>query len=429
MTENIKLENKLKTLETKDENELFAVKLTVAQAKMMLLEGNGETAYNKIFDSIIKTRNELQTSVNEQFKKTEMQKYKEQLKKYVDNICTTIDQLELYTYQYVDGAIEKQEEKMESVEERILELVIVKDELEKVKSLYEELNKQYQELDGRHNKVMDEKNNLEEENKNIESELAAKEDELSKKQEELTTVTNKLNDLLLSHKNEIDELTEKLKQEQEQRIESDKKAYEISLMESNYKTRIIEKDEEIKDYRNKINEQINNNQKLMEELRKEKDAKIEELYTKNSSLSLSVNNISDEKIKLEEVVRTQETKIENLKDEKNKLELENATLEDIKIKNEGKIREQEEAFKILEGSHKKEQEELKNEIEGLKVELKVKDAQNEKLEVEAKKVPGLESDIAIAKDKLESAIAEKEKFEQMYNDLMAKFTELATSKK
>lgn len=458
MIENTKLENRLKTLEGRDDNELIPVKLTVAQVREMLLEGDGETAYNKIYAGIIKSRDELKKSVEEQFKKTEMQKYKDQLKKYVDNICTTIDHLEEYTYYYVDGAIEKQEERMNSVEERIIELVIVKDELEQVKSLNEEINKRYEELDSRHNKVIEEKNTLEEMNKNTESELANKEDELVKKQEELTAVTNKLNDLLLSHKNEVDKLVNDFNEEQRKRVASEQKAYEISLKEESYKTRIDDKDKQLKDYQAQFTEQIKNNQLLMEGLRKEKDAKIEELHSKNNSLSLQVNNLREEKTKLDEVVKTQETRIGELESERNNLEVKNKNLEDIKLKNEGIIKEQENALQtankkyetdinkvkkdaenekqqVLEGlikSHKEEQEELKKQIADLQVDLKVKNEMNGKLEVEAKKVPGLQDKLTTAEGKLNAAIDERDKFEKMYEDLMTKYTELvglATTKK
>lgn len=107
-------------------------------------------------------------------------------------------------------------------------------------------------------------------------------------------MTNKLNDLLLSHKTEVDKLVNQLNDEQAKRVESDQKAYEISLKEESYKTRIAEKDQQLKEYQVQFNEQINNNQLLMEGLRKEKDAKIEELHSKNNSLSLQVNNLREE---------------------------------------------------------------------------------------------------------------------------------------
>lgn len=295
-------------------------------------------------------------------------------------------------------------------------------------------------------------------NEDITTKLETIEAELSKKQEELTTVTNKLNDLLLSHKTEVDKLVNQLNDEQAKRVESDKKAYEISLKEESYKTRIAEKDQQLKEYQVQFNEQINNNQLLMEGLRKEKDAKIEELHSKNNSLSLHVNNLREEKTKLDEVVKIQETRIGELESERNNLEVKNKNLEDIKLKNEGIIKEQENALQtankkyetdinkvkkdaenekqqVLEGlikSHKEEQEELKKQIADLQVDLKVKNEMNGKLEVEAKKVPGLQDKLTTAEGKLNAAIDERDKFEKMYEDLMTKYTELvglATTKK
>ena len=458
MTENIKLENKLKALEGKPDNELIPVKLTVAQIRQMLQNGNGEVVYHKLYADIVGRKNELERMVDEQFKKTEIQKYKGQLKQYVDSICTTIDHIENYTYFYVDTAVEKQEEKVKILEEKLIELVIIEDELEQVKLINEEIKRRYEELHGRHNKVIDEKNTLEEMNEDITTKLETIEAELSKKQEELTTVTNKLNDLLLSHKTEVDKLVNQLNDEQAKRVESDQKAYEISLKEESYKTRIAEKDQQLKEYQVQFNEQINNNQLLMEGLRKEKDAKIEELHSKNNSLSLQVNNLREEKTKLDEVVKIQETRIGELESERNNLEVKNKNLEDIKLKNEGIIKEQENALQtankkyetdinkvkkdaenekqqVLEGlikSHKEEQEELKKQIADLQVDLKVKNEMNGKLEVEAKKVPALQDKLTTAEGKLNAAIDERDKFEKMYEDLMTKYTELvglATTKK
>ena len=53
MTENIKLENKLKALEGKPDNELIPVKLTVAQVRQMLQNGNGEVVYHKLYADIM----------------------------------------------------------------------------------------------------------------------------------------------------------------------------------------------------------------------------------------------------------------------------------------------------------------------------------------------------------------------------------------
>lgn len=96
-----------------------------------------------------------------------------------------MNHIENYTYFYVDTAVEKQEEKVKILEEKLIELVIIEDELEQVKLINEEIKRRYEELHGRHNKVIDEKNTLEEMNEDITTKLETIEAELSKNKKNL----------------------------------------------------------------------------------------------------------------------------------------------------------------------------------------------------------------------------------------------------
>ena len=441
MRENKKLENKLKGLEGKDDNEHHVVKLTVAQVKDMLKNGGGETRTHVLYKGIIDQKNELERTINEQFKKTEIQKYKEQLQKYVGDISSTIDALEKYTYFYVDKIVDEQVNKMDSMEKEIIELFIVEDELDKTQVLNKQISEKYKELESKYNETIKERDDFKKKYEDTQGMLDDKEEELEDVQKQLTTATGQVNKLLIDHKGEIDSLNKLVTEERNKRVSSEQITYEIQLKEKGLQQNINDEKERVKEVQNQL-----------EELRKEKDAKIEGLFNRinklelqlsedqakikdleeksknndetiktlgmdKSKLELQVANLEQDKKENNETIKAQVAKNGELETDKTKLELQVANLEKNKKDNDEKIKIQEEAIDKLQTDKKKLDMECqslkaeKQELEGYK-----KDSYDLKV-----KMDGLEKELNLVKN-------EKEKTENKYNELFKDYKELANNK-
>ena len=100
---NNKIDEQLKKLEGLDSNTQRAVKLTVEQMKYLLSNSeDGETAYHKLFQKVIDTKEKLQLAVEQEHNKTTIQKYKKYIQEHMSKIEGYIDALELASRDFVD---------------------------------------------------------------------------------------------------------------------------------------------------------------------------------------------------------------------------------------------------------------------------------------------------------------------------------------
>ena len=134
---NNKIDEQLKKLEGLDSNTQRAVKLTVEQMKYLLSNSeDGETAYHKLFQKVIDTKEKLQLAVEQEHNKTTIQKYKKYIQEHMSKIEGYIDALELASRDFVDRETDIYLKNSETFEDEIAKLAIIKEE-------YAELEKEY----------------------------------------------------------------------------------------------------------------------------------------------------------------------------------------------------------------------------------------------------------------------------------------------
>lgn len=417
---NNKIDEQLKKLEGLDGNTQRAVKLTVEQMKYLLSNSeNGETAYHKLFQQVIETKEKLQLAVEQEHNKTTIQKYKKNIREHMDKIEAYIDALELASVDFVERETDIYLKNSESFEDEIIKLAIIKEE-------YGELEKEYNSLKIKNedtNKELDDTKStvvtLENENENAIKIIEELKSELVEVKEKLISESRKVTDLVEKDNNEIKELQSKLAQETESKINSEQEMFKIKVKETsilNERDSFKQRAEDLKEQ----NKSLTNRLEQLEVDRSKKEEIISELTKENSKLDKGIieleNNIKniekDHKIEIKELNNINATlgiEIENNKEEYKKI------TNEIQEKHETEIAELNNSIvKLLEekenreSEHNKKIKEMKKIIEQIKIE-------NEKNKTELlfakENKDKLETSLKEGREKYEKIISEKTKLE------------------
>ena len=294
---NDKLEEQLKKLEGLDDNTQRTVKLTVEQMKYLLNSSeNGETAYHKLFQQVIETKEKLQLAVEQEHNKTTIQKYKKNIREHMEKIEGYIDALELASIDFVCRETDIYLKNSESFEDEIAKLSVIENEYEDLKKEYDSLRIKNEETDKELNDTKAAATKLGEENKNQLKTIEGLNSELITVKEKLIAESRKVTDLVEKDNNEIKELQSKLAQETESKINSEQEMFKMKARETsilNERDSFEQRAEDLKEQ----NKSLTNRLERLEVDRSKKEEIISELSKENSNLDKGIielkNNIKN----------------------------------------------------------------------------------------------------------------------------------------
>ncbi len=230
---NNKIDEQLKKLEGLDEDSQRAVKLTVKQMKYLLTNSeNGETAYHKLFQQVIETKEKLQTAVEQEHNKSTIQKYKKHIRDHMDKIEGYIDALELASMDFVERETDIYLKNSESFEDEIANLAIIEKEHEELKKEYDTLNVKNEDTNKEFDELKISYNEVVEENKKQYDTIEKLDKELISVKEKLIEESRKVSDLIEKENNKITELQDKLAKETECKVNAQQKMFQMEARES-----------------------------------------------------------------------------------------------------------------------------------------------------------------------------------------------------
>lgn len=430
---NDKLEEQLKKLEGLDDNTQRTVKLTVEQMKYLLNSSeNGETAYHKLFQQVIETKEKLQLAVEQEHNKTTIQKYKKNIREHMEKIEGYIDALELASIDFVCRETDIYLKNSESFEDEIAKLSVIENEYEDLKKEYDSLRIKNEETDKELNDTKAAATKLGEENKNQLKTIEGLNSELITVKEKLIAESRKVTDLVEKDNNEIKELQSKLAQETESKINSEQEMFKMKARETsilNERDSFEQRAEDLKEQ----NKSLTNRLERLEVDRSKKEEIISELSKENSNLDKGIielkNNIKnvekDHKIEVKELNNINAAlsiEIKNNKEEYKK------KINEIQVKHEAEITEINNSIvKLLEEKENRESEHNKK-IKGMEKIIEQIKIENEKNKTELlfakENKDKLETSLRDEREKYEKIISEKTKLEVQLENQNAIIEEL-----
>ena len=415
---NDKLEEQLKKLEGLDDNTQRTVKLTVEQMKYLLNSSeNGETAYHKLFQQVIETKEKLQLAVEQEHNKTTIQKYKKNIREHMEKIEGYIDALELASIDFVCRETDIYLKNSESFEDEIAKLSVIENEYEDLKKEYDSLRIKNEETDKELNDTKAAATKLGEKNKNQLKTIEGLNSELITVKEKLIAESRKVTDLVEKDNNEIKELQSKLAQETESKINSEQEMFKMKARETsilNERDSFEQRAEDLKEQ----NKSLTNRLERLEVDRSKKEEIISELSKENSNLDKGIielkNNIKnvekDHKIEVKELNNINAALIIETKNNKEEITEINNSI--VKLLEEKENRESEHNKKIK--GMEKIIEQIKIENEKNKTELLFAKENKDKLE----------TSLRDEREKYEKIISEKTKLEVQLENQNAIIEEL-----
>lgn len=324
-----KIEEQLKKLDGIDDSTLRAVKLTVEQMKYLLLNSeDGETAYHKLFQKVVESREKLKTAVEQEHNKTTIQKYKKYIQEHMAKIEGYIDALELASRDFVDRETDIYLKNSETFEEEIAKLAIIE-------TLYNDLEKECNSL----KKEFENTTKELEETKKVASGLEVERDtaletiqglkyELSDVKENLRVESRKVSDLIEKDNEEIKDLQGKLEMEIQAKTDAEKKMFEIEAKEfTAAKDRDVykERSEELREFNNSLNDINKSLNKRVEILNNDLSNKSDEISVLANDLKIKSGEIStltkekeklhQEKDELKELLKSEKQRYEKMIEE------------------------------------------------------------------------------------------------------------------
>lgn len=430
---NDKLEEQLKKLEGLDDNTQRTVKLTVEQMKYLLNSSeNGETAYHKLFQQVIETKEKLQLAVEQEHNKTTIQKYKKNIREHMEKIEGYIDALELASIDFVCRETDIYLKNSESFEDEIAKLSVIENEYEDLKKEYDSLRIKNEETDKELNDTKAAATKLGEENKNQLKTIEGLNSELITVKEKLIAESRKVTDLVEKDNNEIKELQSKLAQETESKINSEQEMFKMKARETsilNERDSFEQRAEDLKEQ----NKSLTNRLERLEVDRSKKEEIISELSKENSNLDKGIielkNNIKnvekDHKIEVKELNNINAALIIETKNNKEEYK---KKINEIQVKHEAEITEINNSIvKLLEEKENRESEHNKK-IKGMEKIIEQIKIENEKNKTELlfakENKDKLETSLRDEREKYEKIISEKTKLEVQLENQNAIIEEL-----
>lgn len=430
---NDKLEEQLKKLEGLDDNTQRTVKLTVEQMKYLLNSSeNGETAYHKLFQQVIETKEKLQLAVEQEHNKTTIQKYKKNIREHMEKIEGYIDALELASIDFVCRETDIYLKNSESFEDEIAKLSVIENEYEDLKKEYDSLRIKNEETDKELNDTKAAATKLGEENKNQLKTIEGLNSELITVKEKLIAESRKVTDLVEKDNNEIKELQSKLAQETESKINSEQEMFKMKARETsilNERDSFEQRAEDLKEQ----NKSLTNRLERLEVDRSKKEEIISELSKENSNLDKGIIELKNNIKNVEKDHKIEVKELNNINaalsiETKNNKEEYKKKINEIQVKHEAEITEINNSIvKLLEEKENRESEHNKK-IKGMEKIIEQIKIENEKNKTELlfakENKDKLETSLRDEREKYEKIISEKTKLEVQLENQNAIIEEL-----
>ena len=378
--------------------DLKIIKLKPSQLEILKeYKTHKKDSYYDLFERLVNNKDELQKVVDKQFKKSDITRYNESIKSYINKITILSEDIERAAQDFVDTGLEEYYKELDKVAAEIVETVELKDEVNKLNDLLKDYQK---EIETHKEEIEKYKADIIDKDKQIadgveyakellnSNELLEKE-KMQQGKEHTDALLEK--DRIIESKNDtINENIKLIDEKTNEIIKLNKKisdlGIELSTSKNNVKVIEAEKDQ------------------IQKQVDQYKD-QVENLKDQNTSLNSNIKNLNATKDTLIKTNKEQNDEIKGLLDTVSTKDSELRTLKSDIVEKDENIKELNSQVSTLNEN-----------IEGLngQIETLGKDVKSKELEIES-----LKKQLDESADALAAKVTEIDKLEKEKNDLVA----------
>ena len=372
--------------------DLKIIKLKPSQLEILKqYKTHKKDSYYDLFERLVNNKDELQKIVDKQFKKSDITRYNESIKSYINKITILSEDIERAAQDFVEVGLEEYYKELDNVAAEIVETVELKDEVNKLNDLLKDYQKQIEthkeEIDKYKADIIDKDNEIA---AGVEyaKELLNSNTQLNKEKVEQSAEHTKVvmakDNIIEARNNTIDEKNKLIEEKTTDIIrlnnEISRLGVELSTSKNNVKVIEAEKDQ------------------IQKQVEQYKD-QVENLKDQNTSLNSNIKNLNATKDTLIKTNKEQNDEIKGLLDTVSTKDSELRTLKSDIVEKDENIKELNSQISTLNGQ----------------IETLENNVQDKELEIESLKKQLEESAAALA-----AKVTEIDKLEKEKNDLVAK---------
>lgn len=372
--------------------DLKIIKLKPSQLEFLKsYKTHKKDSYYDLFERLVNNKDELQKIVDKQFKKSDITRYNESIKSYINKITILSEDIERAAQDFVEVGLEEYYKELDKIAAEIIETVELKDEVRKLK---EELENHLQTIQAHKEEIDKYKADIIDKDNEIAAgveyakELLNSNTQLNKEKVEQSAEHTKVvmakDNIIEARNNTIDEKNKLIEEKTTDIIrlnnEISRLGVELSTSKNNVKVIEAEKDQ------------------IQKQVEQYKD-QVENLKDQNTSLNSNIKNLNATKDTLIKTNKEQNDEIKGLLDTVSTKDSELRTLKSDIVEKDENIKE------------------LNSQVSTLNVQIETlgKDVESKELEIESLKKQLEESAAALA-----AKVTEIDKLEKEKNDLVAK---------
>ena len=372
--------------------DLKIIKLKPSQLEFLKsYKTHKKDSYYDLFERLVNNKDELQKIVDKQFKKSDITRYNESIKSYINKITILSEDIERAAQDFVEVGLEEYYKELDKIAAEIIETVELKDEVRKLK---EELENHLQTIQAHKEEIDKYKADIIDKDNEIAAgveyakELLNSNTQLNKEKVEQSAEHTKVvmakDNIIEARNNTIDEKNKLIEEKTTDIIrlnnEISRLGVELSTSKNNVKVIEAEKDQ------------------IQKQVEQYKD-QVENLKDQNTSLNSNIKNLNATKDTLIKTNKEQNDEIKGLLDTVSTKDSELRTLKSDIVEKDENIKE------------------LNSQVSTLNVQIETlgKDVESKELEIESLKKQLDESAAALA-----AKVTEMDKLEKEKNDLVAK---------
>ena len=372
--------------------DLKIIKLKPSQLEFLKsYKTHKKDSYYDLFERLVNNKDELQKIVDKQFKKSDITRYNESIKSYINKITILSEDIERAAQDFVEVGLEEYYKELDKIAAEIIETVELKDEVRKLK---EELENHLQTIQAHKEEIDKYKADIIDKDNEIAAgveyakELLNSNTQLNKEKVEQSAEHTKVvmakDNIIEARNNTIDEKNKLIEEKTTDIIrlnnEISRLGVELSTSKNNVKVIEAEKDQ------------------IQKQVEQYKD-QVENLKDQNTSLNSNIKNLNATKDTLIKTNKEQNDEIKGLLDTVSTKDSELRTLKSDIVEKYENIKELNSQVSTLNGQ----------------IETLGKDIESKELEIESLKKQLEESAAALA-----AKVTEMDKLEKEKNDLVAK---------
>ena len=371
--------------------DLKIIKLKPSQLEFLKsYKTHKKDSYYDLFERLVNNKDELQKIVDKQFKKSDITRYNESIKSYINKITILSEDIERAAQDFVEVGLEEYYKELDKIAAEIIETVELKDEVRKLK---EELENHLQTIQAHKEEIDKYKADIIDKDNEIAAgveyakELLNSNTQLNKEKVEQSAEHTKVvmakDNIIEARNNTIDEKNKLIEEKTTDIIrlnnEISRLGVELSTSKNNVKVIEAEKDQ------------------IQKQVEQYKD-QVENLKDQNTSLNSNIKNLNATKDTLIKTNKEQNDEIKGLLDTVSTKDSELRTLKSDIVEKDENIKE------------------LNSQVSTLNVQIETlgKDVESKELEIESLKKQLEESAAALA-----AKVTEIDKLEKEKNDLVA----------